>query len=205
MKTVIIVGAGGHSKVAQECIQQQGEYKIVGILDNKFTAYEKIGEQFYAPFTDFEQFKNEADYWFIAIGDNKVRAKVAEQLGDVAYATIVHPTAIVSQTATIEPGSIIMPVTVIQPDAIVGRHTIINTGAIIEHDVIISESAHISPRATITGGVKIGTCVHVGAAAVVNPQVQLGDYSIIGAGAVVTANTEPHQTYVGIPARKLEK
>ncbi|WP_430535529.1 acetyltransferase [Listeria rocourtiae] len=205
MRNVIIVGDGGHSKVVRECLEQQGVYTITGILDNKYTSYEEKGGQFHAPFSDFEQFKNEETLWFIAIGDNKARAEVAAKLGDVSYATIIHPTAIVSKTAMIEPGSIIMPLAVIQPDSVIGSHTIINTGAIIEHDVIISEAAHVSPRATVTGGVKIGARVHVGASAVVNPGLHLGDYSIIGAGAVVVGDTEPGGTYVGVPARKLEK
>ncbi|MBC1434945.1 acetyltransferase [Listeria rocourtiae] len=205
MRNVIIVGDGGHSKVVRECLEQQGIYTIIGVLDNKYTSYEERDGQFRAPLDDFSQFKSNTTLWFIAIGDNKARAEVAIKLGDVSYATIIHPTAIVSKMATVEPGSVIMPLAVIQPDSVIGAHTIINTGAIIEHDVIISEAAHVSPRATITGGVKIGVGVHVGASAVVNPGLSLGDYSIVGAGAVVVSDTEAGGTYVGVPARKLEK
>ncbi|KGL41280.1 hypothetical protein BMT55_03620 [Listeria newyorkensis] len=205
MADVIIVGDGGHSKVVRECLEQQGVDTIIGILDNKYTSYEKNGAQFRAPFDDFEQYKKDTTLWFIAIGDNKARAGVAAKLGDVRYATIIHPTAIISKAATIEPGTVIMPLAVVQPDSVIGAHTIINTGAIVEHDVIISEAAHVSPRATVTGGVKIGTGVHVGASAVVNPGVDLGAYSVIGAGAVVVGDTEAGMTYVGVPARKLER
>ncbi|AQY49742.1 putative acetyl or glycosyltransferase [Listeria weihenstephanensis FSL R9-0317] len=203
MKNVIIVGDGGHSKVIRECIEQQGEYAIIGILDNKYTSYEEMDGRFMAPFDDFEKFQEDGTLWFIAIGDNKVRAEVAAKMGNVPYATVIHPTAIVSKTAVIEPGSVVMPVTVIQPDCVIGKHVIINTGAIIEHDVIISEAAHVSPRATVTGGVRIGRGAHVGAAAVVNPGVVLGEFSVIGAGAVVTRDTDEFGTYVGVPARKL--
>ncbi|MBC1864760.1 acetyltransferase, partial [Listeria welshimeri] len=119
MADVIIVGDGGHSKVVRECLEQQGIDTIIGTLDNKYTSYEKNGAQFQAPFDDFERYKKDATLWFIAIGDNKARAEIAAKLGDVAYATIIHPTAIVSKTATIEPGSVIMPLAVIQPDSVI--------------------------------------------------------------------------------------
>ncbi|PZG43574.1 acetyltransferase [Listeria ivanovii] len=202
VKQVILVGDGGHSKVVQECLMQQKEYTIIGTLDNNYTTYEKVDEQFRAPFTDYEKYKADDVYWFIAIGNNNTRATIAEKLGNVSYATIIHPTAVISQKSVLEQGSIVMPHAIIQPAAIIRKHVIVNTAAIIEHDVIIDEYAHISPRATITGGVKIGVCVHVGAA-VVTPQVSLGDYSTIGAGAVVTRDTAAYQIYVGVPAKRL--
>lgn len=52
--------------------------------------------------------------------------------------------------------------------------------------------------------VVIGPKAYVGVAAIILPGVHIGESAIIGAGAVVTRDVPPGETWVGVPARKLE-
>ena len=53
--------------------------------------------------------------------------------------------------------------------------------------------------------IKIGKNVWLGAHVVVLPGVQIGDNAIIGAGAVVTKSVPTGETWVGVPAKKVNK
>jgi len=52
--------------------------------------------------------------------------------------------------------------------------------------------------------IKIGKNVWIGANVVVLPGVEIGDNAVIGAGAVVTKSVPPRETWLGVPARRLD-
>lgn len=141
----------------------------------------------------------------VSIGDNKIRASCfALVTGNaLAFATIVHPSATVSPSASLGPGTVVMPGAIINAGARIGSNCIVNTAAVIEHDCIIGDHVHISPRVTLAGGVRIGDLGHIGLGAIVLPAAVIGERAIVGAGSVVLKSVAPATTVVGIPARVL--
>lgn len=209
MEPLVVIGAGGHSKVIADIIEEQRMYKIIGILDDKFTNEEWIEEVFYGPISALNRFFEERENvkLFIGIGDNHVRKKIVHsfQLNVQCFATLIHPSAIISSRALIKNGTAIMPNCIIHADAVIGSHSIINSASIIEHDSVIGDFAHISPNATLTGGVKIGEGTQVGASATVIPNIQIGNWSIIGAGSVVIHSIPANAVAAGVPAKVKNK
>lgn len=206
MIEIVIVGDGGHSKVVQEVIAALKEYKIIAVLDDKYSSAQKKGCLLYGPLSlSHTVIKRGNRKVFVAIGDNRTRLRIVERLGlsNDQYVSLVHPSSIVSCSATIGVGTVVMPNCVIQPHAKIGNHSIINTGSIIEHDSIIEDYVHISPNATLTGNVIVRQGSHVGAGATVIPGKEVGEWSIVGAGATVIRNVPSRQTVVGSPARVL--
>ncbi len=53
--------------------------------------------------------------------------------------------------------------------------------------------------------IKIGKNVWLGAHVVVLPGVEIGDGAVVGAGAVVTKSIPAGETWVGVPARRMER
>ncbi len=53
--------------------------------------------------------------------------------------------------------------------------------------------------------IKIGKNVWIGAHVVILPGVEIGDNAVIGAGAVVTKSVPLGETWVGVPARPLQR
>ncbi|TDQ37657.1 acetyltransferase [Aureibacillus halotolerans] len=206
MKQINLIGNGGHSKVIQDLIRLVPDFKINRIFDQKIQHVYTMTDIFYHPQMDLSQVSPSDDTFVIAIGDNHTRKKiyVAHQLLNF-YETFNHPSAVISQQATIESGAVIMAGAVVQADAIVGAHTIINTRASVGHDCHIGAFAHIAPGATLTGNVKVGEGSMVGAGAVVIPGVSIGQWSTIGAGAVVTNDIPDYATAVGVPAKIRER
>jgi acetyltransferase EpsM len=205
MNPIVIIGEGGHSKVIQDIITAVNDYIIIAILDEKYEYIQKREEILYGPISaapiienDFKNIK-----FIIAIGNNQVRSEIVKRLRlqKDRFATLIHPSAIISPSASIGEGTVVMPNCVVNANAKIGKHVIINTGAIIEHDNHIGDYAHISPNATLTGNVYIGEGAHVGASATVIPGIKIGEWSIVGAGSTVIRAIPPFSKAVGSPTR----
>ncbi len=89
----------------------------------------------------------------LGIGGNNARESIAKKVTEAGYslATLIHPSAIISDSAVIKEGSVIMPLAVVNADALIGEGCIVNSGAIVEHDCILENYVHISPNATLAG------------------------------------------------------
>jgi sugar O-acyltransferase (sialic acid O-acetyltransferase NeuD family) len=119
--------------------------------------------------------------------------------------TIVHPSAVIAQSARIGAGSVVMAGAIINPGAVVGGNVIINSGAVIEHDCKISDHVHIGPRAVLSGHVSVGENTIVGVGTTCLQGLSIGAGVTIGAGSVVIRNVDDDQRVAGNPARPLNR
>lgn len=140
------------------------------------------------------------DAMVIAIGDNRVRKRVAKST-EGPFGTIIHPRAIVSKFSHIGEGTVVMAGVVVNADSRVGRHCILNTACSLDHDCVIGDFVHLAPNTSVCGGVNIGEGTLIGAGATVLPNISIGRWVVVGAGAVVTESLPDHAVAVGIPAR----
>jgi sugar O-acyltransferase (sialic acid O-acetyltransferase NeuD family) len=118
---------------------------------------------------------------------------------------LIHPSAVVARTATIEPGCVIFPNTVIGARTTIGRGTIVNRGALIGHHTTIGSHAFIAPGANIAGGVTIGHETYIGLGAVIRDDRSIGRRTTVGAGAVVVQDVGDDLTVIGLPARAIRR
>lgn len=161
MKKLILLGGGGHCKSCIDVIEQEGKYKIIGILDNSELLGQNIlGYDFIGVDADIEQLAAESYTFLITVGQIKsssIRKKIFSLLtrSNADIATVISPRAYVSKHANIGQGTIIMHDVLINASASIGENCIINSKALIEHDAVIEDFCHISTSAVLNGGVKI--------------------------------------------------
>ncbi len=191
---VRMLGAGGHAAVAADAWESSGG-QIVAFHSDNPGGVAVAGPLSLAIASD--------ERLHIAIGDNRVRRRVAEGIEDARCPIIRHASAIVSKSALVGAGTLICAAAVLQPRCRIGRHTIINTAAIVEHDCDISDFVHVAPGARLAGGVSLGEGAFVGIGAVIIPGIRIGAFAVVGAGAVVIRDVDPETIVVGNPARKL--
>ena len=202
-KKVIIIGAGGHAKVVADIILKSND-EVIGFLDDNIEAGTVIIKEnelrVIGKINNCYELQDEYNAEFvIAIGDNKVREKIAQKY-QLKYYIAIHPTAVIGSDVRIKEGTVIMPNTCINCSTQIGKHCIINTGSVVEHDNKINDFVHISPNVALAGTVTVDKYTHVGVGAIVRNNISICDNVIIGAGAVVIKNIYESGVYMGIPA-----
>jgi len=197
---ISLLGVGGHSKVVVEMARLSGLDVFCLYDDNPaIQNHEFYGLKVSGPISSF---KNGSGV--IAIGDNKIRKYINEKLLKVIWGTVIHPSAIISEDATIGVGSVIMAGVIIQPGVKIGNHCIINTGSCIDHDCQINDYVHIAPNTSLAGGVEVGEGTLIGIGSSIIPNIKIGQWSMIGAGSVVLHDQPDYCTIVGSPARPIK-
>ncbi|MER3472561.1 MAG: transferase [Armatimonadota bacterium] len=201
---VAVIGAGGHARVVIGTLQAAG-YTVGGVFDDDPTKWgtEILGVPIIGAVQEIT--RTGLAQAVIAIGDNAVRQKLARQLNDLRWVSMVHPHAWVHPSVEIGAGSVIFAGAVVQPEAKIGEHVIINTGATVDHECIVADFSHIAPGAHLAGRVVIEEGVFVGMGSSVIQGCRVGAWSIIGAGAVVVRDLPAHVTAVGLPARVIRE
>ena len=202
-KTLVIIGAGGHGKVAADIAFKTG-YEEVLFLDDNGEVKECAGCPVVGKTAAFVNYiKND---FFVAVGNADIRQKITNTLKEknCNIATLIHPNAVIGTGVKIGCGTVVMAGAVINPDALIGEGCIINTSCSVDHDCVAEDYSHISIGTHLAGSVHIGKKTWIGAGATVSNNIQICPDCMIGAGAVVIKNIEKKGTYVGVPARKIK-
>ena len=182
-----------------------GAYKNVAFLDD-WAKTAHLGLEVVGKTADVDKYIENSDV-IVAIGNAKIRQDITEDLikKGANLPILIHPSAIVSDSATIGEGSVVMAGAVINPCVKIGKGAIINTCSSVDHGSVIGNYCHISVGARVTGSVEIGNRVFFGAGAVVINNKSIASDTIVGAGAVVVEDIIMKGTYVGVPARPIKK
>ncbi len=201
MKKLVILGAGGHGKVAADIAFLQN-YTDVVFLDDNISKRECNSCKIVGSTCEYLRF-SQCDF-FVAIGNANARMEIQNKLEDsgLKVVSLIHPKAVISTSAHVQNGTVVMPGAVINADAHVGRGCIINTCASVDHECVIGEFSHVSVGAHLAGNVKTGPQVLIAAGATVINNVSICTGTIIAAGAVVVGDVLEQGTYMGIPAKR---
>jgi sugar O-acyltransferase (sialic acid O-acetyltransferase NeuD family) len=189
--SLILIGAGGHARSCIDVIEQQGCYKIsglVGLLEQKQA--QCFGYTVIASDDELPELAKKYQYALITVGqiqtaEHRTRLYLhASQFG-FHLPVIISPTAYVSQHALLGAGTIVMHGAIVNAGARVGKNCIINTRALIEHDVIVDDHCHISTGAILNGDVTVGAGSFIGSGCVVKEGTSIGKGRLVGMGLAV--------------------
>jgi acetyltransferase EpsM len=210
---LIVLGGGEHARVVIEAARTQGDRWVVqgyvapGAGAAAIPDLPWLGDDaaLATRLTDLDP--SDRPWLVLGFGGGETpgglaaRAAATERFGGARWATVVHATAWVSPSATLEPGAVILAGAVVNTGAHVGRHAIVNSAAVVEHDVVVGAGGHVAPGAVIGGGSRIGEQAFIGLGARVRDHIEIGAGAVVGMGAVVVESIASGATVVGIPAR----
>jgi sugar O-acyltransferase (sialic acid O-acetyltransferase NeuD family) len=138
-------------------------------------------------------------------GQRKCKAEEAAGLGFEAFAQIVDPTAIVSQSAELGRGVYVNALAAIGSRAELADFVYIGSQSSIGHHTRLEDYCTVSPGVTIASHCHIGRGVFIGAGVTIAPQVTIGPNSVIGAGATVIKDVAANTVVAGNPARVIRE
>ena len=209
----LVVGAGGQSRAVLSILQEpanRDKFEVIGILDLAYQGVpeEVLGLAVIGSLEDLAEFRGKACSLFLAIGDNLKRSEVflgAEAHG-FHFPNLISQHALISASATLQPGNIVCPNAYIGPYVKLGSNNLLNTKSIVEHEAVVGSHCHVAPAAIICGRVTIGNFTMVGAGAIITDNKKIASKTIIGAGSVVGKDIDVEGgTYVGLPARHIKR
>lgn len=197
----IVIGAGGHSKVVIATIEAAGDI-VLGLLDDNTARHgeQVLGRPILGSITP-DMIPSGAVV-VLAIGANLDRQRAAARL-PAAFASVVHPSAVVHPSVTIGEGTVIFAGAIVQPDTTIGSHVIVNTAASIDHDNRIGAFAHVAPGAHLSGTVTVGEGALIGIGSAVIPGMNIGAWATVGGGSAVVHDVPVAAVVGGAPAKEL--
>jgi sugar O-acyltransferase (sialic acid O-acetyltransferase NeuD family) len=158
--------------------------------------------QFETACDHFADYETEA---VIANGEPSVRSALLEKLdaANLRLATLIDPSAVVSETALIGAGSIVFPGCFISSMAKLGRNVAIVAGSMVGHDTIVGDNCVISGHVNIGGGCIVGSESYLGMGTQIKQQTSIGRGAVVGMGSVVFADIPEEVIALGNPCRPM--
>ena len=149
-----------------------------------------------------------SEIWVVcAVGAARVRKMIIEKIKtypNVRFATLIDPSAILSDRVSIGEGSIICAGSIVTVDIQIGCHVILNLDCTVGHDVCLEDFVTVYPSVNVSGNVLVEECAELGTGTQIIQGKRIGTQTIVGAGAVVVKDLPEKCTAVGSPAKPIK-
>ena len=210
---LIIVGTGALAVEINETAVMLG-YEVASldiknkvlIIDGENVSLSKVPVEFLAlpiilSSVDYEEFANLPV--FRSWSKNRMQLlKDIEAIGFTNWTSIVHPSSVISTSASIGRNVYISANSTISCNSNVSSHTFINRDVSIAHDVDIGVFCFIAPGVTVTGDISIQDSAFIGAGAIIINGAAIGSGAAVAAGSIVTRSVKDSSFVMGSPARQ---
>ena len=193
---IVIIGAGGHAKTCIEIIQQNNEYEIIGIVDNKLSPGTEILNIKVIGDNSVLKLRSDGVLYAIngvgSVNNPSARKKIFYMLKDLSFEipNLVHSSCVIEPSVKIGEGNQFFMGSTVGTDTVIGDNCIVNSGSIVSHDCILKNHCHISPGAILAGSVEIGDNSLIGMGSTVYIGKTIGKDVVIYNGVNVLTNLE---------------
>ena len=198
---IVIVGAGGHATSVAETAAAAG-YEIVAFVGRPDHGATRFGVPIVTEVP--EGHVASGGVLTVAEGDNAAREAAVSRLGlevtSEVFPALVHPSASVSQFASLGAGTVVLQAGVVGAGAEAGAFCIVNTGASVDHDGTLGDYSSLGPGAVLGGTVQVGRRSAIGIGAVVKHGLSVGDDAVLGAGSYAHTDVPANCVAYGSPA-----
>ena len=210
MKSLLLIGGGGHCRSCIDVIETEGKYKIAGIVNQTDGCCESVlGYEVLGGDDNLAELYKKHPNALITVGQIKsagLRVKLFQHLQSLGFelVTIISPRAYVSKNACLGVGTIVMHDALVNTKARIGNNCILNTKSLVEHDAIVEDHCHISTGSIVNGGTVIREKTFVGSNTITKEYITIGKDSVIGGGLRVICDV-PDNTWMNKDTHSINK
>ena len=138
----------------------------------------------------------------IGYGNMEFRKQIYERLAPtIPFATCIHPTAWVDESARIGPGCYVAPLCMVDQDAVLEANVMLNLGVMVAHNARVGTHSFLAGFTLLAGYVEIGELCYMGIRTTAIDKITLGARVRSGASATFIKSAPDPGLYVGTPAR----
>ncbi|MRH41219.1 hypothetical protein GH741_00860 [Aquibacillus halophilus] len=206
MYNVVIVGAGGFGREIYQytkCIYSEDKYKIKGFLSTNPSDLDNFDIDANILGNEYTYEIQENDRFIFAIGSIEKRQEIVPILKEkgAKFLTLIHPTAVIFNTAKIGEGVVIGPFATVSDNVVIGDFVMMNFYSSVGHDSKIGKYSILSPYATVNGFSTLEEAVFMGTHSTITAHKNIGKESKISANSVAMYNTKPYSFVYGVPGK----
>lgn len=208
MQKIVIIGAGGFGRELLQWIKDINKvvltWEIIGFIDDNLYALDGVECDYGIVGTIQEWEPKEDEEFALALGSSELKRKIVAEMKakGARFATIIHPTAMLSEFARHGEGLIMFPASKLSCNSTVGDYVTI-LSSLIGHDTTIGDYSVISGGCNIVRNVHIGMDVFLAAGVCIAQDITIGDGAYLGLGSVILKDIPPGMKAFGNPARLL--
>jgi len=210
-KRVLIIGAGGNAQVIAETLLDpafmKDGYELVGFLDDNpdLLSTQILDRPVFGAVSALKSVMH--DLVVIGIGDNKTRSRLFDQLTDLGekFATVIHPSAIISPSVTIGAGTVVFARVVINTGAAIGDNVVLKCGCTVGHRCRVASHSYVSAGAYLGGAVNAGKGTLIGLGSSVLENITIGEWANVESKAMVIRDVAAGATIAGVPGEVVSR
>ena len=211
MKELVIIGGMGNGTVAASSVEDinaiKPEWEILGFMNDNET--DSINEYPILGKIDYDTAQKLLDdnvYFLYTLISTKLNFKYLHKLTDLKiplshFATIIHPTAVISKFAKIGKGVSIQPFVSVGPNVTIADYVQIFAQSLIGHNSTLDNYSYVANNACIGAHVHLKEGAYLGTNCSILENVTIGKWGLVGIGAVVIKDVDNYSKVVGNPAR----
>jgi sugar O-acyltransferase (sialic acid O-acetyltransferase NeuD family) len=122
---------------------------------------------------------------------------------NISFPNIIHPSAAVSEYASLGEGIVIAAGCIVSVNALIGNCVFLNNYALIGHDSKIGNFTSVMPMSAISGNVTVGEGCLIGVSSAILQGVKIGSGCTIGMGSIVLSDVNGGMKVFGNPAKRI--
>jgi sugar O-acyltransferase (sialic acid O-acetyltransferase NeuD family) len=189
---VIILGAGGHSRVLIDTLLLDST-EILGMTDVNLERQPFLGVPLLGNDLIVERYSPEKIQLINGIGSVSqpyIRQKTFQKFKDLGFIfrNVIHPSSVIASDVSFGEGVQVMAGVVIQSGCTIGDNTIVNTSTSLDHECEIGTHVHLAPGVVLSGNVCVGELCHIGIGVKIVQSIRVDAGSLVKAGTIVTSN-----------------